>query len=163
MIEKQLYGVCLNALFAVWNLPPDGVIRNDKSAFPNQLPFQISEVFWGQHEVTVLAKSSWMTRQGKAPDALTGKGQMNTHTYYAKDNKNKTALIDLIAEEKFTARDLLITFSRDRLCMTATFCVSANTFKKKAKPHVEHIQQHPLPVPVCALTVNFLSLSTCVL
>lgn len=56
---------------------------------------------------------------------------------------NKTALFD-ISEEQLTARDLLITFSQGRVCVTAAFYLSGNTFKKKTKPDVDYTE-HPLP------------------
>ena len=64
-----------------------------------------------------------------------------------------------IAEKQITARDLLMVFSRDRLCMTAAFCISANS----CTLGVEYMQQHPLPALVYAVTVNLLSLFSFVL
>lgn len=74
---------------------------------------------------------------------------------------NKIASVD-ISEEQLTARDLLITFSQGRVCVTAAFYLSGNTFKKKTKPDVEYTE-HPLPGLVCTVMVNVLSLSPFVL
>lgn len=67
-----------------------------------------------------------------------------------------------ISEEQFTARDLLIMFSQGRVCVTAAFYLSGNTFKKKIKPDVEYTEQ-PLPGLVCTVMINILSLPPFVL
>lgn len=108
-------------------------MTNGKSVFPIQLPFRIPETFWEQWEVTVLAKIAgwpgnvkyqWLDRFSKErPDEYSHRPRK-----IRLGNEIAWAIWFIIAEKQFTARDLLMAFSQDRLCVADAFCLSDNTF-----------------------------------
>lgn len=82
-------------------------------------------------------------RNTKWLKGLVTKGQMKTHTLPMQNlTGNKIALI-YISEEQFTSRDLLIILSQVRLCLTAAFSLSGNSFKKKIMPDRVHRASTP--------------------